>query len=319
MSAFWDAWRKEIIRGATLFGAVLVLFFLVRYAVVRVRQRVAEQWPVALRDLGDLRELKKLSELKHVRGIDIDSDRDPRAGPRDTAADQWHYRGRLGPRQWVWIGNTNGSVTVEPAKGPWLEVTAVKTYHRSDPARVRIETDSSPEGIAICALWEGGGGQCAAGDFKPSALRRNDVAVDFRVRLPAGARLDAMTVSGAVSVAHASAPLVAATVNGAIDAETSAGPVRAMSVNGSVRARMSAFGDTGEVSLLTVNGAATAELPRRLDADVEATTMNGSIETDYPLEVTGKIGKHLRGTVGAGGRKVHITTVNGAISLKKAT
>jgi len=113
--------------------------------------------------------------------------------------------------------------------------------------------------------------------------------------------------------------LVAATVNGAIDAETSAGPVRAMSVNGSVRARMSAFGDTGEVSLLTVNGAATAELPRRLDADVEATTMNGSIETDYPLEVTGKIGKHLRGTVGAGGRKVHITTVNGAISLKKAT
>src|SRR5438093_5501989 len=28
MSAFWDAWRKEIIRGATLFGAVLVLFFL---------------------------------------------------------------------------------------------------------------------------------------------------------------------------------------------------------------------------------------------------------------------------------------------------
>src|SRR6058998_2465657 len=109
-------------------------------------------------------------------------------------------------------------------------------------------------------------------------------AVDFRVRLPAGARLDAMTVSGAVSVAHASAPLVAATVNGAIDAETSAGPVRAMSVNGSVRARMSAFGDTGEVSLLTVNGAATAELPRRLDADVEATTMNGSIETDRSEE-----------------------------------
>ena len=186
MSAFWDAWRKEIIRGATLFGAVLVIFFLVRYAAVRVRQRVAEQWPVALKDLGDLRELKKLSELKHVRGIDIDSDRDPRAGPRDTAADQWHYRGRLGPRQWVWIGNTNGSVTVEPAKGPWLEVTAVKTYHRSDPARVRIETDSSPEGIAICALWEHGGGHCAAGDFKPSSPRHNDVAVDFRVRLPAG-------------------------------------------------------------------------------------------------------------------------------------
>src|SRR2546429_5334 len=152
MSAFWDAWRKEIIRGATLFGAVLVLFFLVRYAVVRVRQRVAEQWPVALKDLGDLRELKKLSELKHVRGIDIDSDRDPRAGPRDTAADNWHYRGRLRPKQWVWIGNTNGTVTVEPAKGEWLEATAVKMYHQADPARVRVRAESVPAGIATCEL-----------------------------------------------------------------------------------------------------------------------------------------------------------------------
>jgi len=319
MSAFWDAWRKEIIRGAALFGAVLVVFFLVRYAVVRVRQRVAEQLPVALKDLGDLRELRKLSELRNVKGIDIDADVNSHTGPRDTVADHWHYRGRLDPKQWLWIGNTTGSVTVEPATGGWVEVTAVKTYHRSDPARVHIDTASSAEGLTICALWVGGGGHCAAGDFKPSSQHRNDVAVDFRVRLPSGVRLDVMTVNGTVHVAHASAPLVAVTVNGAIDAETSAGPVRAVSVNGSVRARMSAFGDTGDVSLLTVNGSARAELPRRLDADVEATTMNGSIETDYPLEVTGKLGKHLRGTVGAGGRKVHITTVNGSITLRKAT
>src|SRR2546425_5435495 len=48
---------------------------------------------------------------------------------------------------------------------------------------------------------------------------------------------------------------------------------------------------------------------RSLDADVEATTMNGSIETDYPLEVTGKIGKHLRGIVGAGDLARHLERV----------
>ena len=47
--------------------------------------------------------------------------------------------------------------------------------------------------------------------------------------------------------------------------------------------------------------------------------MNGAIETDYPLAVTGKLGKHLQGTLGAGGRKVRITTVNGAINLRKVT
>jgi len=115
----------------------------------------------------------------------------------------------------------------------------------------------------------------------------------------------------------ATAPLVASTVNGAVDVATSQGPVRAVSVNGDVRARMSAFGDTGEVSLFTVNGSATAELPARLDATVEASTVNGSIETDYPLEVSGKISKHLKGTLGEGGRKVHLTTVNGSINLKQ--
>ena len=47
--------------------------------------------------------------------------------------------------------------------------------------------------------------------------------------------------------------------------------------------------------------------------------MNGAIETDYPLVVTGKLGKHLQGKLGAGGRKVRITTVNGSINLRKAT
>src|SRR5690349_15111434 len=121
MRALWGAWRKEVIRGATLCGAVLVIFFVARYAAMRVRQGVAERLPVALKDLGDLSELKKLTELRNVRGVDIDPDVNARAGPRDTATDTWHYRGQIHARQWVWIGNTNGSVTVEPGKGDWLE------------------------------------------------------------------------------------------------------------------------------------------------------------------------------------------------------
>ncbi|HEU5262793.1 MAG TPA: DUF4097 family beta strand repeat-containing protein [Gemmatimonadales bacterium] len=308
MDSFWQTWRKEIIRGAVLFVGVIAVGFVVRSMIARVRDGVANNLPVALRNLGDLQELKNLKGH-----FDID----PSAGPRDTA-DTWTYRGKIAPRQWVWIGNTNGSVTVEASKGDSLEVVAVKTHHRSDPATVRIETASSSEGIAICALWEHGGGRCGPGeDFKPSALRRNDVAVAFTVRLPKRVRLAATTVNGAVRVARASGPLVLTTVNGEIDAETAAGPVRAVSVNGSVRARMSAFGDTGDVSLFTVNGSASAELPARLDADVEASTVNGAIHTDYPLTVTGKIGKRLKGTIGAGGRRVHITTVNGAINLRK--
>jgi len=81
---------------------------------------------------------------------------------------------------------------------------------------------------------------------------------------------------------------------------------------------MQAFGDTGDVKVVTVNGSATVELPERLDADVDATTVNGSISTDYPVTVQGKfIGKKLHGILGAGGRGVHVTVMNGSIRLLK--
>src|SRR6266702_2954377 len=260
MGTFWDTWRKDITRGGVLFAAVLAIGFCVHYVIARVRERV----PVALR------------ELRGNFAPDVT------AGPR-TPGETWSYRAKIAPNQWVWIHNTNGSVTVEPGKGDSLDVTAVKSYRRSDPASVRL------------------------------------VAVPFTVRLPRRVRLGATTVNGGVQVRGATAPVVAATVSGDVDAETADGPVSAVSVNGSVRARMRAFADTGEVSLFTVNGTATAELPARLDADVEASTVNGSINTDYPLTVTGKyMSHHLRGTVGNGGRRVHITTVNGSINLKQA-
>jgi hypothetical protein len=314
MNAFWHTWRREIIRGAVLFFGVIAIGLCVRYVFFRARQGVLDNLPVALSELKGLRNLRDL-------GANFDPDLN--AGPRH-AAETWTYRAKLAPKQWLWIRNANGSVRVEPAAGDSVEITAVKSYGRSDPHTVRLEAVPFEDGVAVCAVWPhkgrpGGESHCGPGDqFKQMSLRRGDVVVDFTVRLPKRVRLGATTVSGDVHVTGATAPLVASTVNGGVDVATSQGPVRAVSVNGDVRARMGAFGDTGEVSLFTVNGSATAELPAQLDATVEASTVNGSIETDYPLEVSGKISKHLKGTLGDGGRKVHITTVNGSINLKKA-
>ncbi len=302
MNPFWQTWRKEIIRGTVLFLGVVAVLLVIHYTGGLVRQGVVERLPAGI-----------------ASGLRGNFDVDLNTGPCQTG-ETWTYHARVAPRQWVWIRNTNGSVKVEPATGDSLEVTAVKTYRRSDPASVRLVTVPYQGGVTICALWENSG-RCGPGDdFKQSSARGNDVAVEFTVRLPRHVRIGATTVNGAVRITGATAPLVAATVNGDVEAETASGPVNAVSVNGSVRARMSAFADTGEVSLFTVNGTATAELPARLDADVEASTVNGTIQTDYPLAVTEKLtSRHLQGTVGAGGRRVHITTVNGSINLRKAT
>ena len=47
--------------------------------------------------------------------------------------------------------------------------------------------------------------------------------------------------------------------------------------------------------------------------------MNGGIETDFPLTVTGRVSRRsLNGTIGSGGRQLELSTVNGSIELKRA-
>src|SRR6266536_1229595 len=70
----------------------------------------------------------------------------------------------------------------------------------------------------------------------------------------------------------------------------------------------------------TVNGAITLELPADLSTEVRATTVNGDIQTDFPLMVTGRLGpRSLRGTIGSGGRRLALETVNGSIRLRKSS
>jgi hypothetical protein len=304
MSTFWNAWRKEIIRGGALFLGVLAIGLFVHHLAVSARTIVTAGIPAALRDLPH----------------DFIPDEGEGGRARLTGG-TWTYRAKVAPKQWVWIRNTRGTITVEPARGDSLRVTAVKTYRSSDTASVQLIAVPYDGGVTVCAVWPGNDGGCSPGKgFRSGRTHRNDVAVDFTVRLPARVALGATTQVGDVRVSGASGPLELATVSGEVDAETALGSVSAVSVNGSVHTRVHAFGDTGGVSLTTVNGSVTAELPQQLDADVEANTINGSIVTDYPLVVQGKFTSHsLKGTVGRGGHEVHIQTVNGSVTLKKAT
>src|SRR3989454_10373235 len=114
--------------------------------------------------------------------------------------------------------NTRGSVIVQPARGDSLEVSAVKTYRSSDTASVRLVAVPYDGGIAICAVWDSDSG-CAPGhgDIEMRSRRHNDVAVDFKVRLPRGASLGATTMVGDVHVAGAPGPLVVPTMSRDVD------------------------------------------------------------------------------------------------------
>jgi hypothetical protein len=58
-------------------------------------------------------------------------------------------------------------------------------------------------------------------------------------------------------------------------------------------------------------------VPSYLNANLHASVLNGSIETDFPITVTGTVNRRrLDGTIGSGGQELHVSTINGNIQLK---
>lgn len=81
-------------------------------------------------------------------------------------------------------------------------------------------------------------------------------------------------------------------------------------VNGNVVAR----GLTAAAAACSVNGGITVETT----GWATASTVNGSMSTDFPLTFRGKWGpKRMSGTIGEGGRTLSRSTGNGDMTLRK--
>jgi Putative adhesin len=244
----------------------------------------------------------------------------PAGAERQTEEFQW--RGRLAAGQAIEIKGVNGDVDAAPASGDEVEVSAVKSARRSDPAQVKIEVLPHAGGVTVCVVYpavSGKANECAPGEGGRMNSSNNDVAVRFSVRVPRGVRFVGRTVNGDVSAEALEEDVEAYTVNGGVRVATR-GNARAQTVNGSITAALGRADWRGSVSFETVNGGITLELPDDLNADVKGETVNGSIETDFPLAVKGKFSsRRLSGTIGSGGRELRLETVNGSIRLKKAS
>jgi len=247
----------------------------------------------------------------------------PAAAAQETGSSDFNWRGEVAPGGWLRVRNVNGQMRVEAAPGNQIEVTATKRWRRGDPEDVRIEVKrvgANDGDVLICALWNENSSCDERGYHGNSSgrNRNNDVSVDFVVKLPKGTKVDVSTVNGSVRIEGATAAVRAGTVNGGINAVSSGGPVTAATVNGDVNVRMGSTGASEDLHYATVNGSITVEVPGALDADVEMTTVNGGLSSDYPMTVQGRVNpRHLRATIGKGGRQLKFTTVNGNVRLVK--
>ncbi len=236
--------------------------------------------------------------------------------------DQFHWRGRLASGETLTIRGVNGFIRALPGPGGEVEVSAVKHGRRSDPEEVEIEVVPHEGGVTICAVYPAprrrGANECLPGGEGRNNTQNNDVEVDFTVHLPSGVNFVGKTVQGDVTVDSLGGNVEGHSVNGDVDISTR-GYAEATTVNGSIRAAMGRADWSGALEFSSVNGGITLTLPAQVNAAVEAGTVNGSLDSDFPLTVQGRFSaKQFSGTIGDGGRRLRLETVNGSIRLLRA-
>lgn len=233
----------------------------------------------------------------------------------------FEWQGKVAAGKTLEIRGVNGYIRAKSSRDDAVHVTADRHGRRSEPESVRIEVVEHGGGVTICAVYPTPRGarhenECVPGGGNNN-VRHNDVKVDFTVEIPDDVRFTGATVNGDVEAAGLKSDVDASTVNGSVDVET-AGLAEASSVNGNITCRVGQSRLAGDVEFQTVNGSITVEMPAGLNADFHAATVNGGIDSDFPITVLGKMNpRSLRGRIGDGGPELRLSTVNGSIRLRK--
>lgn len=205
------------------------------------------------------------------------------------------------------ISNVNGRIEIAVWDRNEVQILATKSAkNEADLQDVRVVVTGSGDKVEV--------------DTKlPKGWNRSG-SVSYRITLPATVDLDANTVNGSVSVNGVSGPMDLHSVNGRVEAAGAVAAVNAKTVNGKLTIRYADKPKSGEHSFETVNGSVRVYLPPSVAGNFHAGSVNGSIETDFPMQVTkAKFGpsRSLDGELGNGGdSSFSFKTVNGSIGIR---
>jgi DUF4097 and DUF4098 domain-containing protein YvlB len=166
---------------------------------------------------------------------------------------------------------------------------------------VAIEEAANPDHVRVAAVRRGG--------------RGGGTQVNFKVTMPAGARLEMTGNNGRLEADGLRGHVKAMVVNGGVELTAMRGTVDAAGVNASVSVKMADV--TGPLRLESTNGRVSLEVPKTTKATLNARSVNGSISVTG-LTVDEGAGRRIRtleSQLNGGGPAVDLRVTNGRISI----
>jgi hypothetical protein len=232
-----------------------------------------------------------------------------------SESEEFHQTYPLSANGQVELQNINGSVEikawdrnevkVDAIKHAWskqrLQEATIKVDSRSDSLSIRIEYPDHDH-----TFWNDG-------------KHDQPASVEYALTVPRNARLaDINLVNGNLDIEGVNGEVRVSCVNGRLTARKLGGQAELSTVNGKLEASLDRLASPLRVS--SVNAAVLLTLPSDTKADIEASTVSGSISNDFGIPVAHHrwVGHELNGELGGGGPRVHVSNVNGRIEIRHA-
>jgi len=209
------------------------------------------------------------------------------------------------------LENINGPVQIKAWDRDEVKLDAIKRAgSKRDLEEVQIEVRSEKDSLSIRTRY-------SKGDH--TWTRDNPGSVDYALMVPRNSRLtDINLVNGNLDVEGVNGDVHASCVNGRLNARNLGGRTQLSTVNGKLEASLDRLSAPVEVS--SVNASVLLTLPSDSKADIEASTVSGSISNDFGIRVAKHqwVGRELSGELGGGGTRVRVNNVNGRIEIRHA-
>lgn len=199
---------------------------------------------------------------------------------------------------------------------------SVKGWSRNDVlvrAQIRTTADSDAEARNLAGqvqVLTSAGLVRAEG---PKQERRQNWSVSFEVFVPFKTSVKARSVNGGVRVSDLEGEIEADCVNGGVTLARLAGNVHGRTTNGGVKVELDGNAWQGQgLDVETTNGGIKISVPESYSAQVEASTLNGGVNSEFPVTVNGRIDRrNMRFNLGSGGAPIRAKTTNGGVSIQR--
>lgn len=179
-----------------------------------------------------------------------------------------------------------GRLTIDPGTNGGV---SVKGWLRNDVSiRTRVETwaSSAAEAAALSGqirVDESAGQVKTSG---PDSQRDSGWSVSYEVFVPQSTDLTITSFNGGIDLSDVRGRIEFETKNGGVRLARVAGDVRGRTANGGIRIELTgSTWEGGQLDVSAINGGAILALPENYSAHIQAETVNGVFDADFPLSV----------------------------------